>query len=129
MKAGTLFTLILLLSLCTVTARDLTVGELLARPRHYNGKRVSVIGYYRAGTEESCLFSSREAAKRFELAHSVWVEFRGTPDLTAIADCTARVVGKFHFNPAVSAGILRTFGHNNLWSVALLDVTEFRPLR
>ena len=117
----------LLLSVCTVTAQDIPLAKLLSRPRQFNGKRVAVTGYYLAETETSCLFTTREAAKHFDVARSVWVEFRTSPVLDSIAGRRARLVGTFHYDPTARAGILRTYG--NLWSVALLDVTEFRPLR
>jgi hypothetical protein len=118
-----------LLWISTVTARDIPLAQILARPREFNGKRVAVTGYYVAATETSCLFTTRAAAKRFDIARSVWVEFRTPPVLDSIAGHQALLVGTFHFSSSVRAATLREYGHNNLWSVALLDVTDFRPLR
>jgi hypothetical protein len=119
--------LVALLSVCTAAAQDIPVAQLLSRPRYFNGKRVPVTGYYVAATETSCLFTTREAAKRFDIARSVWVEFHTPPVLDSIAGRQARLVGTFHYSPKYRAGALRKYG--NLWSVALLDVTEFRPVR
>jgi hypothetical protein len=118
-----------LLWINTVTARDIPLAEILARPREFNGKHVAVTGYYIAATETSCLFTTPDAAKRFDVARSVWVEFRTPPVLDSIAGHQARLVGTFHYSPSVKGGVLREYGHNNLWAVALLDVTDFAPIR
>jgi hypothetical protein len=46
---------------------DLSVAELLKRGREFDGKHVAVIGYYVSGVEETCLWSTPEAANHFEL--------------------------------------------------------------
>ena len=107
----------LLLSVCITKGQDIALDQVLAWPRHFNGKHVAVTGSYVAGTEVSCLFKTRDVAKRFDIA------------LDSIAGHQASLVGTFHYKPQIRAGILRPYGHNNLWSVALLDVTEFRPLK
>ncbi len=129
MKRCSLPLLALLLLRCVATARDIPLGDILGRPREFNGKRIAVTGYYVAGTETSCLFTTRDAAKRFDITRSVWVEFHSPPVLDSIAGRQARLVGTFHYSPKITADVLRAYGHNNGWSVALLDVTEFRPLR
>jgi len=129
MKRGASATVLLVLSVCTAVARDIPLAEVLAKPRDFDGKRVALTGYYVAATETSCLFTTRDAAKRFDIARSIWVEFRTPPILDSIAGHQSRLVGTFHYSPRVKAGILREYGHNNGWSVALLDVTEFHRLR
>ena len=121
--------LTMVLSLSTAIARDIPLTEVLSRPDHFNGKRVAVTGYYVAGNEESCLFTTREAARRFDFGRSVWVEFHSPPVLDSITHRRARLVGTFHYNPTIRAHVFRTYGHNSLSSVALLDVTDFRPLK
>jgi hypothetical protein len=129
MKSRAFATLALMLAACAAAARDIPLADILAKPSEFNGKRVAVTGYYVAKTETSCLFTTRDAAKRFEIARSVWVEFHTPPVLDSIAGRYARLVGTFHYNPRIKAGVLREYGHMNGWSVALLDVTDFRPLR
>jgi hypothetical protein len=124
-RTATLLALSLLVS--SVSAKDVSVRELLARPQHFNGKRVAVTGYYLVATETSCLFTTREAAKHFDASTSLWVEFRAAPKVDSIANRRARLVGTFHYDPTVRAKVLHAYG--NLWSAALLDVTEFRPIR
>jgi hypothetical protein len=121
------FAIVCLLSISTSTARDIQVGELLANPQQFEGRRVAVIGYYVAATETSCLFSTRDAAKRFDILRSVWVEFRNPPAVDSIAGRRARLVGTFHYTPSKKGQALRKYG--NLWSAAILDVTEFRPVK
>ena len=118
-----------LLWISTATARDIPLADILARPHDFNGKRVTVTGYYIAATETSCLFTTRAAAKRFDIGRSVWVEFHTPPVLDSIAGRHARLVGTFHYSPKIRDGTFREYGHLNGWSVALLNVTEFRPLK
>src|SRR4051794_6141062 len=80
MKRSVFATLTLVVSVCTAATRDIPLADILGRPREFNGKRVAVIGYYVAGTETSCLFTTRDAAKRFDITRSVWVEFH-TPSV------------------------------------------------
>lgn len=129
MKRNAYVMLTMLVSLSTATPRDIPLTEVLSKPDHFNGKRVAVTGYYVAGTEESCLFTTREAARRFDIGRSVWVEFHSPPVVDSISHRRARVVGTFHYNPTIRARVFRTYGLNSLWSVALLDVTDFRPLK
>ena len=127
LRAWTLF--LMLLSVCTATARDFTVGELLATPRQFNGKRVAVTGYYVAANEESSLFTTRAAAKQADLSRSIWVEFRGTPDVTSVASHYARLVGTFHYRHIKDPAMPRGYGHFGVSETALLDVASFVPLR
>jgi len=100
MKRGAFTTLALVLFVWTAAARDIPLADILGRPREFNGKRVAVIGYYVAGTETSCLFTTRDAAKRFDITRSVWVEFHTPPVLDFIAGRQARLVGTFHYDPS-----------------------------
>jgi hypothetical protein len=130
MKHGAFATLALVLFAWTAAARDIPLAEILAKPRAFNGKRVAVTGYYLVETETSCLFTTRDAAKRFDVARCVWVEFHTPPVLDSIAGRYTRLVGTFHYDPSWKAGTLRGgYGHFNGWPVALLDVTDFRPVR
>src|SRR5437660_9451512 len=88
---------LMLLSVCTAIARDFTVGELLARPGQFNGKRVAVTGYYVAANEESSLFTTRDAAKQADLSRSIWVEPKKVMDLTPFTARYVRVVGIFRY--------------------------------
>jgi hypothetical protein len=115
-------------SLSAATSPDLTVAQLLASPRKFDGQRVSVTGYYYGDTETTCLYATPDGAKR-GIANSIWVEFRGTPDVSAIAGRHARLVGTFHYDPTARPERMRGYGSMGLWSVALLDTTSFQPLR
>jgi hypothetical protein len=130
MKLSATAALVLVVSICTVAARDIPLAKVLARPREFNGKRVAVTGYYVVATETSCLFTTRDAAKRFDVMHSVWVEFHTPPVLDSIAGRYTLLVGTFHYDPSWRAGALRGgYGHFNGWPAALLDVTDFGPVR
>jgi hypothetical protein len=53
---------LILLAFSAATAEDVTVAQVLARPREFVGKRVSVTGFFVAANEESSLYITRESA-------------------------------------------------------------------
>jgi hypothetical protein len=139
----------ILLVACTAKrqAGDLTVGELFRRGREFDGKHVAVIGYYVSGLEETCLWSTPEAANHFELLEDhifprqIWVEPRWRR-VSRLANRYVRVVGTFHFRPEFRREMLKRddgrefesittlgYGHMSGSPAELTNVTFFRPLR
>ena|SRR5437867_11029298 len=110
-----------------VTAADFTVAQVLAHPDRFNGKRISVTGYYVAGNEESCLYPSAEARDHGQITQSIWVEFRGTSELGPVTHHYARFVGTFHHRHLKRP--IDGYGQWGLSPSALLDVTSFRRVR
>ncbi len=55
---------ILLGTAITAQAQELTVMQLLQNPRQFEGRRVSVSGYYFGDSEAQILYANLEAAKR-----------------------------------------------------------------
>lgn len=125
----TAITVSLCASTITATAGDVTVEQLLANPRHYDGKQVSVVGYYILENEESCLFATREAAKRADFTWSIWVDFRGIADVQARPNQKARIIGKFHHMRGADPKRLRGYGQWSLFANALLDATTVTPVK
>jgi hypothetical protein len=126
------FLLLLLLLLASTTSaapHKVTVTQLLANPHDFNGRRVSVTGYYYADIETSCLCSSTSAARHINAESSIWVEFRGTPDLTRMAGHYVRFVGTFHVRSQANTKQMRGYGSYGIWPAALLDTTSFTVLR
>ena len=121
--------LLLLASTAAAAPPELTVSQLLTRPRQFNGRRVAVTGYYYADFETSCVSSSVAAAKHPDLATSVWVEFHGAPDLTRMAGRHVRFVGTFHLTSQAKTKEMRGYGSYGIWEAALLDTTSFTALR
>jgi hypothetical protein len=139
----------ILLMACTAKrqAGDLTVVEVLKRGREFDGKRVAVIGYYVSGIEESCLWSTPEAASHFEFSEDrifpreIWVE-PGWRKLSRLTSRYVRIVGTFHFRPEFRREMLKRddgrefesittlgYGHMGGSAAEFTDVTFFRPLR
>ncbi len=52
-----------------------SVVNLIANPKDYDGKRVLVGGFYVLETEESVLYLSREAAEFGIFALGIWIDF------------------------------------------------------
>ena len=68
---------ILLITGVAASAQTLTVDELLQSQRQFEGRRVSVTGYYRCDwdghTPITTLFADRAAAEHFDLSRAIWV--------------------------------------------------------
>jgi hypothetical protein len=128
MKGMTLFAVLICTSLSIVRAKDVTVQQLLANPQKYNGKRVSVVGYYILENEESCLFATRETAKRADFKWSVWVDFRGS-NIDTWPDQKVRITGTFHHMRNADSKRLRGYGQWSLFANALQDATTVVPVK
>jgi hypothetical protein len=112
------------------SAKDITVAQVLASPRRFDGKRLSVVGYYFVAYEDSYLFTTRGAAKRKETERCISVDFPDGSDLTCIAGRYARIVGTFHDTRDADSRKKATNQERVLlWPFVLQDVTSFHPMR
>lgn len=125
--SGPLATAAVLAIFSAASAQDMSVAQLLARPGHFDHKRVSVVGYYVIANEESCLFTTRDAAKRADFEKSIWVEFANSSDLTRIANRRMRLVGTFHYMRDADPRRMRGYGQWSLFACQLDNVTSFKP--
>jgi hypothetical protein len=64
---------ILFLTAVAASAQTLTVDELLQSPRQFEGRRVTVSGYYFSDWEGHEIYADLEAAKRQDWSRSIWV--------------------------------------------------------
>jgi len=64
---------------CVAQAISATVPELLASPEKYNGKRISVTGYYIGGFADSRLFANSKSAALTDLTPRGRARPRGNP--------------------------------------------------
>jgi hypothetical protein len=94
---------LILLAFSAATAKDVTVAQVLAHPREFAGKRVSVTGFYVAANEESNLFTTREAAKRGNIERSIWVELHGASNFRPAVNRYVRFIGTFHYRSETAA--------------------------
>jgi hypothetical protein len=143
--------LALIFASCTAKQRpgDLTVAGLFKRGREFDGKRVAAIGYYVAGVEQTCLYSSPEA-ERYAFRdllpdgifpREIWVE-PGRRRVSRLTGRYVRVVGTFHYRPQFRREIQKRddgrefesiitegYGHMAGSPAEITDVTSFRRLR
>lgn len=82
-----------------------TVQQLLAHPKKYDGRRVDVTGYYTAGMEDSQLWPSASVARRGRLfKDSVYIDASvygppkppHIPHPDKLKNRVVRIVGTFH---------------------------------
>jgi hypothetical protein len=64
---------ILFLTAVVASAQMLTVDQLLQSPRQFEGRRVTVSGYYFSDWEGHEVYADLEAAKRRDWSRSIWV--------------------------------------------------------
>jgi hypothetical protein len=112
-----------------------TVQQLVATPQKFDGKRVDVIGHYRASLEDSSLFVSSAAARQANTHDNcIWLEPDiwdprihphrppNVADVDQVRGHTVRIVGTFSYRP-------RREGWGDLWDRAIKKITYFQRLR
>src|SRR5262245_32495502 len=127
---------ILLLSLVVhaASARDLSIQDVAARPKHFDGRRISVIGYFRAAHEECCLYTSRRAASRvpptadLKSGHIFWIDFVSRANEVVLNNHYGRFTGIFRYRAIPKGEEMSGFGQWGLFS-SKLDVTSYEPVR
>lgn len=111
--------LAILLLLRPASAQTLTVDQLLQSPRQFEGRRVSVSGYYYGDAEAQILYADREAAKRGDTERRIYIAV--LPPVYSRSPRKASVIGVFfhdsHAKPMEGYG---TFG---LFSSELVNCT------
>jgi hypothetical protein len=114
-----LLMLAILLFAVAASGQTLTVDELLQNPRQFEGRRVSVSGYYYGDAEAQILYADREAAKRGDTKRRIYVAV--LPPVFSRSPRKAYVIGVFfhdaHAKPMEGYG---TFG---LFSSELVNCT------
>src|SRR5437764_8742133 len=65
---------ILLITAIAASAQTLTVDELLQSQRQFEGRRVSVRGYYDSDWEGHTVWADQAAAKRADFSRAIWVD-------------------------------------------------------
>jgi hypothetical protein len=112
-----------------------TVQQVIANPRKFDGKRVDVTGYYRASLEDSSLFVSSAAARHANTHDNcIWLEPDiwdprihphrppNVADVDQLRGHTVRVVGTFSYRP-------HREGWGDLWDRAIKTITYFQRVR
>jgi hypothetical protein len=103
----------------TASAQELTVTQLLQSPRQFEGRRVSVSGYYYGDSEVQILYADVEAAKRGDLKRSVYVA--ALPPVYSMHPRRAFVIGVFFHDP--HAKRMEGYGTFGLFSSQLINCT------
>ena len=120
---------------------EVTVEQLLAKPENFNGRRVDVTGYYRAGMEDSYLFASKRT--RGNIDNAIYIDpilwdpsnaahrTRDVLDPNAMSDHFIRVVGRFRYRklPQNQEARIRAVMHGEGEEKVLIEVTYFRPTK
>ncbi len=149
MRYGSMFVFALVLAGCTAKreAGDVTVEQLFDRPNQFDGKQVSVVGYYVYEYEHENLCASPQEDIQEHLlpdgvfARRIWVS-PGWRRSGRLKDHYVRVVGIFHYRPQFRRTMEKRqdgsefesifpqgYGHMGLWPAEISEVSSFRPLR
>jgi len=116
------FTLaILLITAAIASAQELTVMELLQSPRQFEGRRVSVSGYYYSSWEAHILYADLESAKGQDWSRSIWIE--ADPNVESPLR-RGHVIGVFFYSRNYRPKqVLSGFGAFGGWSSQLINCT------
>lgn len=97
---------------------SVSIVELIANPRIYDGKRVQVIGWLRLEFESNGIYLHHEDQIAHINRNGLWVEFASGSPGGACAGGYANVVGTFN------AG---NRGHRGAWSGSIEDIDGCTP--
>jgi len=112
---------ILLSGALAASAQELTVNELLQSPRQFEGRRVTVSGYYISDFEGHALFADLKAAKAYDTSRSIWIE---ADPIVKSAIRKTLVSGVFFYSRNYRPKrALSGFGMWGLWSSMLINCT------
>jgi hypothetical protein len=116
------FTLtILLITAVAASAQTLTVMELLQSPRQFDGRRVTVSGYYFSDWEGHELYADLEAAKRNDWSRSIWIS--ADPNVESPLR-RAQISGVFFYSQNYRPKqIFSGYGYMGMWSSKLVNCT------
>lgn len=107
---------ILLIAPIAASAQELTVMELLQSRRQFEGRRVTVSGYYYSDWEGHAIFADLKGAKALDCDRSIWIE--ANPNVESRI-CKAQISGVF-FRPKST---LTGYGHLGMFPAALINCT------
>jgi len=117
------FTLtILLITAVAASAQELTVMELLQSPRQFEGRRVTVRGYYFSDWEGHEVFADLEAAKRHDFSRSIWISSAHANIESPLRK--AQISGVFFYSRYYRPNrIFSGYGHFGMFPAALDNCT------
>jgi hypothetical protein len=103
------------------SAQAVTVDELLQSPRQFEGRRVSVSGYYYSNWEGHALYADLKAAKNNDLSRSIWIS--ADPNVESPLR-KAYIIGVFFHGSGPRKGeLIRGYGFFGLWRSQLINCT------
>jgi hypothetical protein len=109
------------LATVAASAQTLTVDELLQSPRQFEGRRVSVSGYYRSDWEAHELYADLAAAKNDDHSRSIWIS--ADPNVESPL-CKAHIIGVFFHGSGPRKGeLIRGYGFFGMWRSELINCT------
>jgi hypothetical protein len=88
---------ILFLTAVVASAQTLTVDQLLQSPRQFEGRRVTVSGYYFSDWEGHELYADLKAAKAHDWSRSIWISSAHANIESPIRK--AQISGVFFYSP------------------------------
>jgi hypothetical protein len=111
---------IFLVAPIAASCQTLTVMELLQSRRQFEGRRVTVSGYYYSDWEGHALFADRKGAKALDVDRSLWIE--ADPNVESPI-CKAQISGVFFYSRRWRPNTTGGYGHMGLFPAALINCT------
>jgi opacity protein-like surface antigen len=113
---------ILLFTTVAASAQTLTVMQLLQSPRQFEGRRVTVSGYYYSDWEGHGIFADRRAAESIDTKRGIWVA--ADPNVESSVR-KAQVIGVFFYSTRRlhGGGLFTGHGVFGLYPASLVNAT------
>ena len=110
--------LLLCVSICADAQQNVTMTQLIANPKTYDGKNIRVIGFLRLEFEGNVLYGHREDYENALLGNGIWVD-ANNEIIKSKKDINLKYV--------LFEGIFSSTdkGHMDMWSGSLTNITRY----
>jgi hypothetical protein len=140
MRSLAIACVLLLCSATTLNDKQLGVADVLANPSAWNGKTVTVTGYFTRDIEKRVLWASKADMKAQSLSASLWlndyrenIEFKTRwgvqADETYLENKIVTVTGVFHHSPDTVSGKIYGHGFDNQWPAEIIEISSIQEYR
>ena len=118
---------------------NLTVSMLLESKANYEGKQVSVAGYYVNDFEDHALYESKSDSKESVIKNSIWIESMSPnvkcydrknrrTDSHQLVNMKVLITGTFNGKLDTTTGMTFGYGHMNVFPGQLKEITEIKAI-
>ncbi|MDQ1925101.1 hypothetical protein [Massilia pseudoviolaceinigra] len=96
---------------------EVSIAQLIASPERFDGKLVSVVGFFQNEMEESAIYLNRDEMVQAIRKNGIWIELNSSQmqSITKLHNDYAKIEGLFSATER---------GHFGLWSGSIKDIKK-----